>query len=113
MIYFKAEFLETLPFAVNTLSNYRARNFKSEPTLNDSICWEKAQKLQENLYSVGDNVFAFTNKKFHEQGLTEISKEIYIKHLNRFEVKTFDEFQKSKTLYLYNERTQKCECRDF
>jgi len=101
-----------IPSTVKQLSRIRSRGFKSRPDY-DEETWKKAQKLQDTLYKAGDEIYVFLSYKFFKLGLKKITKSIVENHIKAFSSKLFSEFENKRILYVYDEKIQVCECKNF
>lgn len=70
--------------------------------------WIKAQTLSENhTISLGNQQYAFPNKRFFAQKFEEITRQLIEYHLYAEKYcKTIQEYMKRRALWIYNHRTK-------
>ena len=103
-----------IPTVVKNLSVLRTRTFLGNPQYNHPESWKKTQDLQEYIYRSGKSAkFIYVNKRFFEQEIEKIDKNLVYAHTKAFGSESFQTFLKKRVLYIYDDSVQQCECRSF
>lgn len=102
-----------LPEVVNQLSKTRCSKFDSSPLYNNALCWEKAQKVQEHIVVSEEDLYLFGSYHYFATGAKEITKKIFVDHIEAFKLSNFQDFKEKRILYVYNKLLETCECVDF